>query len=261
MHFIAAGTVQHWYTNGTVIGITGVAVGFAAIVISIVLWRFGTPRGLLEYSMPASIRLVSRSPNVKLHELQVSLRGKVVQDPCLSTLHIANNGNRDIRIGDFDQDNPLTFYFDTEILEILSSSSPDGKIFSLEGDDKLCLLPRLLKRGQKIRIDVLTEGTPTLTCTGTLADVKVRFQTGKPKLSMLSTTFLVAGNITYLLGFILMFSWQYTWSFSRRPQLPHLNHNLAPAAITLVGIGAACTVITVLMIFGPAFRQRLIKNR
>lgn len=173
MHFAAP--VQHWYTNGTIIGITGVAVGVVAIVVAIVLWRFGAPRGLLEYSMPVSKALVSRSPRLRDDDLQVTLRGKAVEDPYLATLCIANHGHRDIRSDDFDQGHPLVLHLDAKVLDILSSSRSDKRLFEFK-DDQLSLSPMMIRRGQQIITDVLTEGKPTLSCNAELADVKIRLQ-------------------------------------------------------------------------------------
>lgn len=172
-HIVAAVPTQHWYTNGTVIGITGVAVGLVAIVVAIVLWRFGTPRGLLEYSMPVSKALVSRSPGF---DLQVTLGGNVVEDPYLVTLRIANGGRRDIRSSDFDQGHPLVFNLGAKVLDVLSSSSSEKQLFGFGDDDQMRLFPLLIRRSQQIIVDVLTDGKPTLSCTAELADVNVRMQ-------------------------------------------------------------------------------------
>ena len=179
MHPIAAlAPIQHWYTNGTVIGVTGVAVGVVAIVIAIVLWRFGAPHGLLEYSMPISKALVSRSPRLGADDLQVTMRGKVVRNPYLGTLCIINRGRRDIRSSDFDQDTPLILNLNVPVLDVLSSPNSDDQPIGFEGGEEIHLLPMLIRRGRQISVNVLTEGKPTLSCRESLADVRVRSQRG-----------------------------------------------------------------------------------
>lgn len=170
----ATATVEHWYTNGTVIGITGVVIGVAGVIVAIVLWRFGTPRGLLEYSMHEPKALVSRSSSVDTNELEVTFHGKKVQDPYLATIRLANHGNRDVRSSDFDQNQPIVFDLNAEIIDVLSSSNPDARHFSFEKEGKLLLPPTLIRRNEEISVDVLTEGAPTLSCHQKLADVKVR---------------------------------------------------------------------------------------
>jgi hypothetical protein len=207
MHFIAAASVEHWYTNGTVIGVTGVIVGVAAIVVAVVLWRFGTPRGSLEYSMPVAKALVSRSPSLRDDDLQISLRGKVVQNPHLVTLRIVNRGHRDIRSEDFDQGNPILVDLGAKIVDVLNVYNIDESKIGLEGKNKLALMPMLVRRGDQLTIDVMTEGSPTLSLSDSLADTKVRFQlqwSNFPRrvvvITMWGSTISAFGMVAYAVG-------------------------------------------------------------
>jgi hypothetical protein len=169
---------QHWYTDGTLIGITGIMVGIIAIIVAVALWRFGTPRGVLDYSMPTSKALISRSPQLKESDLQIKVRGKVAQDPHLVTVRLVNSGHRDIRSDDFDRQKALVLRLGVPILDILSSADEDDQSFELSGDEELELTPTLIRRGRHISVNILTEGKPNLSCFSSLADVKVRLQPG-----------------------------------------------------------------------------------
>ncbi len=172
MHIIIASS-DHWYTNGTTIGITGVAIGAVGIVAAIVLWRFGAPRGLLEYSVLEPRALISRSPNIEVNQLKVTFNERVVQNPYVATLQVTNRGRRDIRSEDFDQ-RPLTFRFDADVVDLLQSSDPENKLFRLDEVSQILVCPSLISRGERISLDVLTDGIPTVSFHGRLADVNVR---------------------------------------------------------------------------------------
>jgi hypothetical protein len=174
MRVVAASlTVEHWYTNGTVLGIAGFIVGILGIALAVILWRFGTPRGLLEYSMSEPRALVSRSSPMNADELEVKFRNVKVENPYLTTVRLTNHGNRDIRSDDFDQGNPIILNLNTQIIDVLTSTL-DAKYLSLRQKDKLLISPTLIRRNEKISADLLTEGAPDLTCEQSLADVKVR---------------------------------------------------------------------------------------
>jgi hypothetical protein len=174
MKYLAESAATHWYTNGTFLGVVGVAVGVASVILAIVLWWLGTPRGVLEFSMPTVKSIVSRSRSLQPDDLQVSVRGKVVQNPCVATLRIANKGRRDIRRSDFDQDKPLRLCMGVPVIQILSSPSHDEESFSFEGLEVI-LVPTLIRRGRKFSINVLTEGYPQEpVCTHELIDIRVR---------------------------------------------------------------------------------------
>jgi hypothetical protein len=168
---------EHWYTNGTIIGITGVAAGVLAIVVAILLWRLGAPRGLLEYSMPVAEAVVGRRPQLRNDDLRVTVRGNEAEDPHLVIVRLENNGHRDIRAEDFDQKMPLILKLGVPILAVLSSPGGSDRVFSvMESASEINVQPRLIRRGQTMTINILTEGRPTLSCDESLADVKVRLR-------------------------------------------------------------------------------------
>lgn len=174
---ISAAVSEHWYTNGTILGIAGVALAVFAIIVTILLWRLGAPRGLLEYSMPVAEAVVGRRPQLSGDDFQVKVRGNVAQDPHLVTVRLENNGHKDIRSEDFDQKKPLILKLGASILAVLSSPDGSDRAFNVEeqtSEIKVC--PALIRRGQSMTINVLTEGEPTLSCDESLADVKVRLR-------------------------------------------------------------------------------------
>jgi hypothetical protein len=205
MH-VLADSAQHWYTNGTVIGVAGLAAGIVAVIVAIVLWRFGAPRGLLEYSMPVSKALIRRSPRLSSDDLQVTVRGKVAQDPYVVTVCIVNSGHRDIRSADFDRDIPLKISLGVPILDVLPSPDQDDKLFEYEGAEELHLPPTLIRRNRRITVNLLTEGRPTLECRESLADVRVRRQRRPENVPRWAGYMAYAGLAAFALGLVVSFS-------------------------------------------------------
>lgn len=173
-------TSEHWYTNGTFIGIVGLAVSVLAIVITILLWRFGTPRGLLEYSMPVAEAVVGRLPQLSPGDIRVIVGKNVAENPHLVTVRLENNGNRDIRAIDFDQARPLILKLSAPILAVLSASAGSERFFSVKEDaGEIDVPPALIRRGWTLSVTVLTEGRPSLSHDESLADVKVRLRSAE----------------------------------------------------------------------------------
>jgi hypothetical protein len=109
-------------------------------------------------------------------QLEITIDGSPVTSPYVVTLRLVNRGRRNIRSSDFDRDIPITLNLGVPVVSILKN-----QVVVLEhlssvdmGTGRVSFGPSLIHSGEKIGIDVLTDGQPVLSCTDRLADVKVR---------------------------------------------------------------------------------------
>jgi len=157
----------------------GVVAAVAAIVVAVLLWYLGSPRRLLLYSLTSQTALLTRGTRQRaVPDLAVTLSGEPLDDPHVASLQIESRGRRDIRGADFENTQPLKLDVGTPVLKLLDSETggtamPEIKI-ATEGS-AVVIGPSLIKGGQVIIIDLLTDGPVTLTCPSpALADVTVR---------------------------------------------------------------------------------------
>jgi hypothetical protein len=149
----------------------GVALALAAIVVAIVLWLVGAPRGVLGYRLPVIAPLLSRDHNVR--GVTVSLEGGgPLHDPHVVSFEVASRSRRDIRSADFDQDRPLVFDLGADIVTTrkINANGIVGEV----GNRTISIGPALIRRGQKLAVDLLTDGAPTVTVNNPIADITIR---------------------------------------------------------------------------------------
>ena len=190
----------HWYTSGTTISIA------AALIIGVVgvavTWRAGfPPKKLLTYRLSEPTSLVSsESLGPARADLSVTYSGAELSNPYVVTLYAESRSRRDIRSVDFDQDKPLVFDLGAKILAVVGTdlSRPSAGAFSIDGN-RVELPPCLIRRGQLLRISLLTDGEPRLTCHNPLADVEVQLSTGSQGNIGITTSWAgVMGGLTGL---------------------------------------------------------------
>lgn len=169
----------HWYTSSTLLGVTTVVVGVIAILVGLITWRAGTPRRLLVYSMPVVTPVLpehSLAPRLANIGVEVTHRGKAVENPHLITLDVESRRRHDISSQDFDQGNALVFDVGAPVITPVDGSSQFSSLFdviSIEGS-QVKLEPLLIRHGRVFRLSLLTEGTPHLSCQSPLVDVEIR---------------------------------------------------------------------------------------
>jgi hypothetical protein len=168
----------HWYTSGTTISVASALV--IGVVGAAVAWRAGfPPKKLLTYRLSEPTSLVgSESLGPARADLTVTYSGAELSNPYVVTLYAESRSRRDIRSVDFDQGEPLVFDLDAKILAVVGTdlSRPSAGAFNIDGN-RVKLSPRLIRRGQLLRISLLTDGEPKLTCVNPLADVEVQLNT------------------------------------------------------------------------------------
>jgi hypothetical protein len=167
----------HWYSSAFFLGIVGIAVGVAATLVSLVLWRIGGPRKRLYYGLISDTALLgSDLPELPETHLEVTLRGQPVREPHVLGVWFQNWSRSDIRSADFDRGKPLVIDVGASILDLLAPErlrrdSPQVTL-TIDGT-KVEISPALIRARQLIRIDLLTEGPPTLGCSSPIADFTV----------------------------------------------------------------------------------------
>jgi hypothetical protein len=168
---------DYWYTSGA---FWGPASGVVAVVImgavgALVAWRASIPKRLLTYRLLAPTRLVSSESLGPSHaNLLVRYQGVDLSDPYIVTLQVDSRSRKDIRSTDFDEEKPLTFDMGTRIIAVVGSdpAGPGAKTTSVT-ERTVKLAKGLIRRGPLLRLTLLTDGLPDVSCDNPLADVKV----------------------------------------------------------------------------------------
>jgi hypothetical protein len=168
-----------FYTSGTFWAGAAVAVAVVALVVPIVLWFLGSPRRLLVYSVVSDTALLTSGAREQVGlDLQVTLRGQVLDDPHVVQLQVESRSRRDIRGTDFENGMPLKLDLGTPILNLVTvdtggSEMPDIKVQT--ESTMVSIGPGLIKKGQIISVGLLTDSPVLLTCPNPqIADVVVR---------------------------------------------------------------------------------------
>lgn len=136
----------------------GVVVAFAALLLTILLFRMQRDQKKISYEVISSRALVSASDEVK-GRIQVLFDGMPVKDVSLVILKICNAGNIPILSTEYDR--PITFYFghgskilDVEILDMM----PDNIKASIKiGAGNIVLEPLLLNSKDSFKLKILLD--------------------------------------------------------------------------------------------------------
>lgn len=184
-----------------------------------VTWRAGfPPKKLLTYRLSEPTSLVSsESLGPAQAELSVTYSGSELSNPYVVTLYVESRSRRDIRSADFDQGTPLVFDLGAKILAVVGGEESKPPAYTIV-DNQVKIPPCLIRRGQLLRISLLTDGKPGLTYDSPLVDVKVQLSTesyGRYNFSASG-----AGIIGGLVG-LLLYDF-FTYGTIRRPGISWL---------------------------------------
>jgi hypothetical protein len=139
----------------------------------------GSPQRLLVYNLDSETALFRSDVRQRAGtDLEVTVGGQTVADPCVVSFRVESRSRRDIRPDDFVDTQPVIFEMAAPILKILNSDTggnamPDVPV----AIDATCLTigPALIKSKQAIKIDLLTDGPVSVTCPRpALVDIVVR---------------------------------------------------------------------------------------
>jgi len=194
---------------------SGVIVALVAILVSVLIWRLGSPRRLLLYNLVSDAALLSSDARSRAAgaEFQIILGGRELDDPHFVSLRIVSRSRLDIRVEDFSESRPLVFELAAPILKVLHSDT-GGDVMPevITGTDgsTVTVGPSLINRRQVISLNLLTEGPVTLTCPRpALADVRIREGIAGPETTSLRLiligvmTVTAAGLILGVIGLIV----------------------------------------------------------
>jgi hypothetical protein len=173
-----------FYASGTFWAGAAVAVAVVAIVVPVVLWFRIAPRRLLIYSLVSETALLASGPRHQVGpDLKVTLSERILHDPHVISLQVESRSRRDIRRTDFEDAAPLMLDLATPILSLLDLDTGGQGMPEVELEIKsttVAIGPSLIKSGQVIKVDLLTDGPVSVTCPHPqLADVIVK--EGRPE--------------------------------------------------------------------------------
>jgi hypothetical protein len=175
-----AASPSPWYTSAIFWTIAGVvAVLLVGAVTIAVTWVIGVPKRSLVYSLPVVTSLLPRGTRFAenaFDELQVAYGGKPLKDPHIVSLRIESRSRRDIRSEDFDQGKPLVFRIGVPIVSLVGASR--SRDFPADGfrisEESVEVGPVLVRTKTRLTVDLLTDGSPSVVCESSLADVTVK---------------------------------------------------------------------------------------
>jgi hypothetical protein len=180
-----------FYASGTFWAGAAVAVAVVAIVVPVVLWFLGSPRRLLVYGVVSETALLTSGARLQVGaDLKVTLSGQVLNDPRVILLQVESRSRRDIRGTDFENAMPLMIDLGTPILNLLDLDTggrgkPDVKVEVK--NTEVAIGPGLIKRGQTISVNLLTDGPVSVTCAHPqLVDVIVKERRSDSRLGLVS---------------------------------------------------------------------------
>jgi hypothetical protein len=175
MHYLVNAT-GHWYTSGAVIGWAGVVIALVVGISAVAMWRLGLPRRAITYSAEVTPLLATVGlAGIAASSLQVLLDGREVASPHLLKLRVESRSRRDIASSDFDAHEPLSFGLDADLRSVVMERADEIPKGVLLGSPELMFGPVLIRRGELFRLNLLTDGRPTVTCEANpLLNVDVR---------------------------------------------------------------------------------------
>ena len=198
-----------WYASATGWTALGVLVAVVAIVVTLILRRRGEPRGLIAYAVPLAAPLLTgqwHGADFEHADLALMLQGKKVSDPYVVGLRVESRSRKDIRTADFDQGSPLTFNFGAKILSA-SADASDPRLNRLNFqvvDDEIQVLPTLIRRGELLRLTILTDGRPKIGFKNPIVDVDVREQSSRDGQERAANILIGAGALIVAVTFVVM---------------------------------------------------------
>jgi hypothetical protein len=152
-----------WYSSASALFWATLAllvVGIATGLVTVMIYRSGTIRKCLLFSIISRTRLLT-APEA-MNELEVSYQGERLTDPYVTAIELTNIGKSAIPSVSFDRGRGVELNLNVQILKVLAIeqrplSAPKPSI--LADGTKFILEPELIARSETITVSVLTEGS------------------------------------------------------------------------------------------------------
>jgi hypothetical protein len=190
-----------WYSSGTFWAGVGAVAAVLAVIVTIVLWRVGSPRRRLE------LRILTITPLLSRHgrgpELSIWAEGAVVSDPYVVIVRLRNRSRRDIRSSDFDQGKFLVLDFQAPIVALEVDGGARLALDSVRWQsDTAQVGPALIGGRQDIRLTVITDGEPAICWESPLVGVDIESSRRDPVFRLVGALAL-AGSGGLLTGIVI----------------------------------------------------------
>jgi hypothetical protein len=168
----------HFYSSSAFLGWVGIAVAIVTLTVIAAQFAAGSSKRALVYSLISDTTLLSEGARERAGPgLRVTLGDDTLDDPHVVSLRIECKGRRDIRSADFEGGKPLMLHVGTPILKQLSREADDDTAPCISFNSHAQTIgigPDLIRKGQLISIDLLTDGQASLRCISPVADVAIR---------------------------------------------------------------------------------------
>jgi hypothetical protein len=168
---------SHFLASPAFLGWAGVVIAVATLAVIVTQLVTGSPRRVLTYALVSDTALLSVGAREKAGpDLRVTLGSDLLDDPHVVSARIEYKGRRDIRTTDFEGSRPLSLDVGVPILQRFGQGDAEELpvITVAPGARQVEIGPGLIKKGQLISIDLLTDGPVQLKCISPLADVMIR---------------------------------------------------------------------------------------
>jgi hypothetical protein len=157
---LAANLFEGKSFNGLTLAVAVLALLVAVVGAYYARGALFPPKRRLTINIPPPVRLLAHAAT-QVTDLQVSRDGRVLPDPYVVTLEIRNTGRHAIGSDQYDQGRPIEFDLESPVEAVLTpTESTATATLAVKGS---CVRygPDLIRRKQKIVIQVLTSGRPS----------------------------------------------------------------------------------------------------
>ncbi len=173
-------TLGAWYNSDTFWAAAAVVVAviFGGLTAAATLYAgFGVWRRLLVYGTNGARPLRSSIVGGALHPaLEVTYQRASLGNPHLITLIVECRSRKEVSREDFDGDKPLVFDLRAGVVSIIAAAIGGSQVDVHEvsgfSGTEVRIGPMLLRRGQPLTLDILTDGAPQVTYRANLDSLK-----------------------------------------------------------------------------------------
>lgn len=110
----------------------------------------------------------------RAEHLRIFWQENQVKDPVITTIRMTNVGSLDVGSDAFDQDRPITFRFEGDVIALLEASPDTEELVPIALNGRgLAVGPGLVKRGVAVTAAVLTDGPTEVTPISPLQNVRL----------------------------------------------------------------------------------------
>jgi hypothetical protein len=205
MHHIAHAAGSPFYESGTFWTAAGFFAVVASILVGVIIWRLGLLRRVITYSAEVTPLLARRLPQSASAKLSVFYDNQEITQPHLAILRVICKGRGDISSADFDRGRPLVIDIGARIITTVNVAEDQSRIDvrNLAADgSKLRVGPCVIRPGPVFKMDLITDGPPSVTCQGNDNPlVNVRVREGEPRETSAGARVLAVAGTVALFGF------------------------------------------------------------